>query len=200
MLQSKTCDHITMPALLDTCEAPILLSDTRQRAGHHDNILVAASRRGYEVRPAVLPVGDYQMMSPSGIRGALSIDTKRGVQEVQQNTVVERDRVAREMTRATEQGSILVFVIELEPEEVAAPSLAPTLCDTCARAGTCRHAGWCDQYDVATDFADAEQALRDFRDFTRSHGSGVVKCSVEDTGDVILDLLTSGSSAAISYV
>jgi len=203
MLQTKVCTGTSvLPLLFDDFTSPILLSDTRQRAGKHNNILTAAARRDIEVRPAVLPVGDYQLMTPSGVVTAGTVDTKRGVQELQQNLVLDRERVAREMDRARSLGMRLAFVVEVDVEGdvtcVGDASSETTLCDVCPYAKTCPHLGECAQHGVAYDFSDPVRSLRDFANFARAHGAAVVLCGVEDTGDVVVGLLsTEGATRCV---
>lgn len=185
---------LTLPSLYDDCTSPTLLSDTRQRDGRHNNILAAAARRGFPVQPAKLAVGDYMLVSPDGLTSRATIDTKRGMGEVAQNLTTDRDRVSREMSRAREMGMVLLFLVELDEDEFDHVDDAATLCDVCPRAATCRHDGTCDQHDVAADFASPRTTLLAFADFAREGGSLVAYCSTEATGDVVLDLLTTGQT------
>ena len=196
MMATRLGPTLTLPALYDTCTSPTLLSDTRQRDGRHNNVLAAAARRGFQVQPAQLAVGDYMLVSPEGLTSRATIDTKRGMGEIAQNLTVERDRVAREMARAREMGMTLLFLVELDGAEFDDVDHASTLCDVCPRSGTCRHAGTCEQHGVPADFSSPRETLLAFAAFAREGGSLVAYCSTEATGDVVLDLLTTGQTTA----
>lgn len=186
MQQAHLGTSTTLP-LRTNGESPILLSDTRQRPGKHNNILAAAARRAVRVFPAELPVGDYMLMTPSGETANVAIDTKRGIPEVEQNTYCDADRVAREMDRAASSDIHLIFLIELADCENI--QCAETLCNTCSRAATCAHDGKCPQHLAMHDMRNPVAALADFTAFAKSHGAIVMWCNEEDTGNVVLDLL-----------
>ena len=194
MLRPQLGPTLTLPALYDTCTSPTLLSDTRQREGRHNNVLTAAARRGFPVQPAQLSVGDYMLVSPEGLTSRATIDTKRGLGEVAQNLTVERDRVSREMARARSMGMVLLFLVELDEDEFANVDTSATLCDVCPRSASCRHDGTCAQHGVTADFSSPRATLLAFADFARSWGSLVAYCPVDVTGDVVLDLLTTGQT------
>ena len=193
MMTVVITDRHTLPALLDTMESPILISDSRQKADKHNNVIVAAARRGIEVRPATLPVGDYMLATPSGYASDVTFDTKRGIQEIQQNTFIDCDRVAREMERASELGLVLVFLVELSSEE-------QTLCDVCPRAASCPHAGYCEQHEVYADFSDKLSSLRAFASFVRKGGATAIACWTTETGDAILDLFTDVKTNRVAAI
>lgn len=85
----------------------LVVCDTRQQKGKHENIDRYFARNGIDTVRAKVDVGDY--MIPGG---TVSVDTKFGMQEVYGNLIRDHDRFRRECIRARESGIKLVVLIE----------------------------------------------------------------------------------------
>ena len=88
-------------------DGKVILCDTRQHEGKHDNKMGWWARHGVTTRIQKLDFGDY-MTEGSNI----SIDTKRSMAEVAQNCTRDHERFAREMVRAAKLGYRLVILVE----------------------------------------------------------------------------------------
>ena len=87
----------------------IILEDSRQQAGKHENIRQHFERVGVEIRRTKLFCGDYTLPTDQSI----CIDTKFGLQEVY-GDLIGRDhaRFVRELDSAKECGITLVILVE----------------------------------------------------------------------------------------
>ena len=88
-------------------DAKVILCDTRQQAGKHENKMGWWARHGVATRVQKLDFGDY-MTEGSNI----SIDTKRDMAEVAGNCTRDHKRFAREMERAAAEGYRLIILVE----------------------------------------------------------------------------------------
>ena len=87
----------------------VIIEDSRQKRGKHEEKRVYFENHGIIVKRAQLPFGDYVIM-PS-----IVVDTKADIVEIAQNlcgSVAERNRFAEEMKNAKLAGVKLVFLIE----------------------------------------------------------------------------------------
>ncbi len=84
----------------------VLIEDSRQQKGQHENIARYCAAHGIEVRRMKLDTGDY-ILPP-----AVSIDTKQGMGEVYNNLVQDHDRFRAECIRAQEAGTQLIILVE----------------------------------------------------------------------------------------
>lgn len=84
----------------------VVLTDTRQHAGKHDQKHGDMSAAGFEPAYTKLYVGDYQMPA------AVAVDTKASIAELASNIDREHDRFRRELIRAQEAGTRLVILVE----------------------------------------------------------------------------------------
>lgn len=87
----------------------ILLEDTRNKEGKHENIKKYCDSKNIEIKRVKLEIGDYQFPN-----GKIVIDTKRNLDEVATNLMNRNDssRFWREVRRAHEQGIKLVILVE----------------------------------------------------------------------------------------
>lgn len=83
-----------------------IIEDTGQQAGQHENIRAYCEQHGIILRRQKLNVGDY-IIAPK-----VSVDTKKGMEEVYNNLVQDHDRFRRECIRAQEDGTRLIILIE----------------------------------------------------------------------------------------
>lgn len=113
----------------------ILIEDTRQKMGHHDNVSSFCSERGIRMIRMWLRYGDYALLTvpewiddaDAWIRdrilhkkredvlehiGKVCVDTKFGLSEVYGNLVQEHDRFAAECDGAYADGFRLIVLIE----------------------------------------------------------------------------------------
>jgi len=88
-------------------DAKVILCDTRQHKGKHENKMKWWARHGVATSVQKLDFGDY-MVDGSNI----SIDTKRSMAEVAGNCTRDHERFAREMRRAADKGYRLVILVE----------------------------------------------------------------------------------------
>ena len=93
----------------DDCTPLIILEDTRQQTGKHDNIHEWCEKNGVQLRRTKLFCGDYTLPADQSI----CIDTKYGLQEVY-GDLIGRDhaRFVRELDAAAECGIRLVILVE----------------------------------------------------------------------------------------
>lgn len=87
----------------------IIVEDTRNKIGKHENIKKYCDAHGIEIIRRKLDVGDYQ--TPDG---KIAIDTKRNLDELATNLMnrEDRSRFWREVRRAREQGIKLIVLCE----------------------------------------------------------------------------------------
>ena len=83
-----------------------IIEDTGQQAGQHENIRQYCEAHGIILRRQKLNTGDY-IVAPK-----VSVDTKKGMEEVYNNLVQDHDRFRRECIRAQEDGTRLIILIE----------------------------------------------------------------------------------------
>lgn len=84
----------------------VILADTRQHAGKHDEKHADMAASGFEPRFSKVYVGDYQM-PPNA-----AVDTKRSIAELASNVWQQHDRFRRELVRAQEAGIHLIILVE----------------------------------------------------------------------------------------
>ena len=92
----------------------VILCDTRQQAGKHENIERHFQRSGIKTARQALYVGDYTIADD----GSRSVDTKQDVLELAHDIMSEdHDRFKRECERAQDAGiKLLVLVEETLPD------------------------------------------------------------------------------------
>lgn len=87
----------------------IIVEDTRNKIGKHENIKKYCDAHGIEIIRRKLDVGDYQ--TPGG---KIAIDTKANLSELATNLMnrSDRSRFWKEVRRAREQGIKLIVLCE----------------------------------------------------------------------------------------
>ena len=87
----------------------ILLEDTRNKVGKHDNISAYCERHGIQIVRQCLPTGDYMLPG-----GHITVDTKESLQELSMNLFNRQDKARfwREIRRAKQEGLQLWIVVE----------------------------------------------------------------------------------------
>jgi len=88
----------------------IIIEDSRQKVGHHDNVKEYCERNNITLIRKKLDVGDYMgdRQSPPYV----SIDTKKGLAEVYSNVVHDHGRFKNECIRAQEANIKLIILVE----------------------------------------------------------------------------------------
>lgn len=86
----------------------VLLEDTRNQIGQHDNIHRYCEQANVKIVRSKLYVGDYQIANQGGI----CVDTKASVGELASNCFQEHERFRRELIRAQESGIQLIVLTE----------------------------------------------------------------------------------------
>ena len=88
----------------------VIVEDTRQQSGKHENKHAYFEREGVTVIRSKLPFGDYALAP------GIAVDTKASIHEITVNLcgdVAERQRFIRECKAAQAAGCTLVFLIEV---------------------------------------------------------------------------------------
>lgn len=90
-------------------EKTVIIEDTRNKVGKHNNIAEYCERHGIELRRECLDVGDY--MFPGG---TAAVDTKSGLSELSTNLLNKSDscRFWREVRRAHSTRTKLIVLCE----------------------------------------------------------------------------------------
>lgn len=101
---------MTMSSRFDAADAPlIILEDTRQQTGKHDNVHNWMQKNGVQLRRTKLFCGDYTLPTDQHI----CIDTKYGLQEVYGDLIgKDHDRFVRELENAKNCGILLIILVE----------------------------------------------------------------------------------------
>lgn len=86
----------------------IIMADTRQKNGSHDNIDAWLILHDIEIRRTKLYVGDYTLPTNQTV----CVDTKYGLQEVYGNLIQQHDRFTRECKAAFSAGIKLIVLVE----------------------------------------------------------------------------------------
>ena len=88
--------------------AKIIMADTRQKNGSHDNIDAWLILHDIEIRRTKLYVGDYTLPANQSV----CIDTKYGLQEVYGNLIQDHKRFTDECKAAFSAGIKLIVLVE----------------------------------------------------------------------------------------
>lgn len=86
----------------------VILEDTRQQAGKHENITAYFDKVGIAHDRCALYVGDYMIANDNSI----SIDTKQDVRELAMDLHRDHERFKRECQRAQAAGIQLIILVE----------------------------------------------------------------------------------------
>ncbi len=94
----------------------ILIEDTRQQKGKHNNVRKYCEHQGVEIYPLVLSVGDYMLGERQGgvVRpiGKVSIDTKQSLLELASDLTKDEQALNKKYHKCYEQGIKLIVLIE----------------------------------------------------------------------------------------
>lgn len=87
---------------------PVIIRDTRDKKGKHDNVDGYLAEQGYDIVRSKLYVGDVSLLNDQ----STCIDLKQGLGEVEGNLIQQHDRFRAECLRAQEHGIRLVVLVE----------------------------------------------------------------------------------------
>lgn len=87
---------------------PVIIRDTRDKPGKHDNVDGYLAAAGYNIVRSKLFVGDVSLLNDQSV----CIDLKQGLGEVESNLVQQHERFRAECVRANENGIRLVVLVE----------------------------------------------------------------------------------------
>ena len=173
--------------------ANIIIEDSRQQPGKHSNIHAYCEANDIRIVRSKLTVGDYSLPTNQ----AICVDTKYGLQEVYGNMVQEHDRFRRECDLAAELGIRLVILVEEDGIQTL---------DNVHEWVNPRYERYMKLYYgrkhgryMATQLPprkpiDSPRLERMMRTFAEHHGCEWRFCSKEQTGAVLMDILTGGTN------
>ena len=145
----------------------IIIEDTRNKEGKHDNIRAYCDRHGIDLIRQKLEVGDY--MIPGG---KIAVDTKKDLSELAVNLMNRQDhaRFWREVRRAREMGIRLII-----------------LCEHGGKVKSIRDVSkWRSKYSPVSGRDLLEEIYR----VSISYGVDFIFCDKRSTGKRIIELLT----------
>ena len=145
----------------------ILIEDTRNKVGKHNNVQAYCERHGIELVRQCLDVGDY--MVPGG---HIAVDTKRNLDETAHNLLNRNDRSRfwREVRRSREQGIKLYVLTEHSPNIKSIEDVKK----------------WNSKYSKITGKAVAKEIYR----VHISYGVEFIFCSKQQTAKKIIEILS----------
>ena len=100
VINTDTGENIKLP--------PVLIEDTRNQPGKHENVRQFAEMVGIRIVRTKLVCGDYSLPTNQSV----CIDTKQDLNEVYSNLVQSHDRFARECDLAQQLGIRLAILVE----------------------------------------------------------------------------------------
>lgn len=177
----------------------IILEDSRQQVGKHDQKHRWFSENGIEIRRTKLYVGDYSLPTDQSV----CIDTKKDFQEIignltghkkDKNGKTEHDRLVEETERAREAGIRLIYLIENEGGEIkkgkniynpVITKLEDVHKWVNPRLFIFEHGK--QKYPKATKGITLQKMLYTF---SAHHGCEFMFCHPKDAGRIIVELLT----------
>lgn len=87
---------------------PVIIHDTRDKPGKHDNVERYFAEQGYQIVRSKLYVGDVSLLHDQ----RTCIDLKQGLGEVEGNLTSQHERFRRECLKAQEAGIRLIVLAE----------------------------------------------------------------------------------------
>lgn len=196
----------------------ILIEDSRQKVGHHDNVLAFCSEMGIRLIRTPLLCADYATVEiPDDIKDVdawlsslvpniqakstgICVDTKYGLAEVYSNLVQDHDRVAAECDRAVANNWKLIFLVE--EEEIKAIDEVHTWAnpryDIWLKRWTLIKNGQARGKYMGTKLpkrpVKSEQLEQMMKTFAEHHGCEWQFCRKSETGLRICEILTGGAN------
>ena len=150
----------------------MILCDTRQQPGKHQNIDKYFEKTGIPFARQALYVGDYAIANDQ----CRAVDTKQDVMELLQDMHGDHDRFRRECERAQGAGiQLLILIEEVLPEGGLAAWKAPIGKDGKPRTQS-----------------DPERLRKALLTMTAKYGVKFRFCDSRETGRLIVEYLTEG--------
>jgi len=150
----------------------MILCDTRQQPGKHQNIDRYFEKAGIPFARQALYVGDYAIANDQ----CRAVDTKQDVMELLQDMHGDHDRFRRECERAQGAGiQLLILIEEVLPEGGLAAWRAPIGKDGKPRTQS-----------------DPERLRKALLTMTAKYGVRFRFCDARETGRLIVEYLTEG--------
>lgn len=168
----------------------VIIEDTRQKPGQHDNIAEYCADHGIALIRSKLAVGDY--ISPP----LVSVDTKQGLEEIYQDLIQDHDRFKRECMLAQSMGTKLVVLIEMETDGI-------TCVDDVRHWKNPRYDEWLHKYSFALAGnkkgksykvpkppVSSDRLMRMMETMSERYGVEWQFCRYEDTGKRLEEILS----------
>ena len=167
-----------------------IIEDTGQKKGEHLNVSQYCEKAGIILRRQKLNVGDY-IIAPS-----VSVDTKQGMGEVYGNLVQDHDRFRAECVRAQEDGTRLYILIENEEGMTCLDDVErwqnPRVDEYYSRYSFALAAKKHGNIRIPSPPVPNKRLIRMMETMAERYGVRWVFCRPEETGEMIVKLLTGG--------
>ena len=168
-----------------------IIEDTGQKKGEHLNVSQYCEAAGIILRRQKLNVGDY-IVAPK-----ISVDTKQGMGEVYGNLVQDHDRFRAECVRAQEDGTRLYILIENtdgiscldDVERWINPRVDEYYSKYSFALAAKKHGK---QIRIPSPPVPNKRLVRMMTTMSERYGVRWVFCRPEETGEMIVRLLTEG--------
>lgn len=145
----------------------IILADTRQKCGQHNNIETYCKANGIDLIPKALQVGDYMLPN-----GKCAVDTKASIAEMAIDAYTDKKSLNKKYRKCYEQGIKLIVLVE---EEIS------SLQELCK---------WKSKHTKLT----GRELLDMIHTLQVSYGIEFKFCKKENTGRVLVGLLTDNQA------
>lgn len=149
----------------------ILIEDTRQQKGKHNNVRKYCDSQGVEIYPLTLSVGDYMLGERCGDKiapiGKIAVDTKQSLIECASDLTKDEQALNKKYRKCYEQGIRLYVLIEEQFDSI---------------------------YDIAKwknphGKIDGRKLLDKMHRLTMMYGVQFVYCDKKHTGEMLIKLL-----------
>lgn len=161
----------------------VILEDTRNQIGKHRNISHQLAGLGHQVVRSKLYVGDYQLANS----GKTVVDTKKDMLELAMDLCKDHARFRRECEKARDAGIKLVILTE---EDLPDGGLAQWKSPVWKTPGRGHRAG-----DPISQ-VKPETLYKQIHTMATRYGVDFRFCRRDETGKVIMDILTGGKDDA----
>ena len=169
--------------------------DTRQQAHKHDVKDAWFAAHNVEMVRQKIDFGDYTLDTDTP---AVSVDTKRNINEIAQNISAGHERLKREIMRAKDAGARLVFLIENKEGYLTVGDLLPWINTECKRCKEYRTKN-CDPTAKGVCMSDRHKSKRKpiqgvrlataMHTMTQRYGVEWIFCKPEEAAQIIYNIL-----------
>lgn len=169
-----------------------IYEDVGQKIGQHDNIKQYCDTHGIKLTRVKLDTGDYMMPN------TVSVDTKKGMQEIYSDIISDHERFKRELIRAQEDGIKLYILIEddyISDMDTAKSWVNPRKREYDYKYGFIIQAqkrGKLLDKKIPKAPVSSDRLVRMMQAIEKKYGCEFLFCKPEDTGSEIVRLLTNG--------